>query len=435
MKHKFMSTYFTAMMLFITVKAWLTFNKIPLINLMDHIWYMGMGCMVFFNIIVKNRHVKKSEEYRTIRNIFLSFLIFNMIISLIQSIFVNYVTAKGVFYELYKIFRNIPIFLYGLYFVEDETLERFIKIYIGISSVASILGIIQHQLGLPFYKLLKFAPSMEDDPNFYLTYLAENRNFGLFSHPNIFGEFVSISIFMIIYSKLKKKPITKGKVTYVVLLLLNFTGLLVSTSRMSLISVVVILILVSLKFGISYVRRYLLYIVSASAPLVVFMIEKILFKLWQYDYYGDNGVEELRIKAWRQSVEIVYKTFGFGSGMGSWGDASAGLSQSKIFVKLFGEQRLLSDSYLSHLLGENGITIVLLMTVVFLLLCLFNKCYYKNKANRFYCLTSISIILFACISLFKGMSISLYENSIFVFMMLGYTTRLIGRKNRDECTG
>lgn len=422
-----MDLIFFLMMITTFSKGWLLFNNVQGAQYIEHILYLIMMVIIFIRLIFNRNLLMNTREYRKIRNVFVIFIILVIFLSLIRIFFVQYVTVSGIAYEVYKLIRNTPIFLYGFYFLDDRKFIKVIKIYIIISTISSVIGIFQYLFGLPFYELIKFAPKFDDYPQFYLNYLSEKRSFGIFEHPNTFGEFVSVAIFILIYSKLRNNILIKNKVLYYLTLLLNFVGLFVSTSRMSLIAVVLTLMFISVKYRLSYIRKFIYSIGILTFPILIFAINKILYKLWQYNYYGNvQGIEELRVIAWKQCFDIFYKTAGIGSGLGTWGDISAKFSQNSQFYKLFGEQRVLSDSYLAHLIAENGIFTFAFLAVVILLCKYLNKLYYKNINNRFYCITSINIILFIFITLFKGMSLSLFDTSFFCFMFLGYSLKIAG---------
>lgn len=111
--------------------------------------------------------------------------------------------------------------------------------------------------------------------------------------------------------------------------------------------------------------------------------------------------------------------------MGTWGDASAKYSNGQSFYSAFGDFRILSDSYLSHLLVEQGINLAWLMLSI---ICVF-KLLKKGISNNLNIVNALSILgihilWFVIIASTKSMGLSLFENSFFIYFLLGF---ILGR--------
>jgi O-antigen ligase len=351
--------------------------------------------------------------------IYIIFLFLSVLSTFIIFNFEGYTSIKGVSYELYKLTRNIPIFFFSYWTQNEEKFSTNLKLYFFSTFILVLTAIFEYFGGLKAYEIMKFTPNRIEYNDFYNIYLRDNRTMGLMKHPSIFASFVSITLLIVIYATAMRVKILKHNLIQNLVLILSLIGVFISGSRSIFILVIIIPIFLSIVFNVKRIKKIYFGLMIITAPFLIFAINQLFFKLWQYSYYTfELGQTEVRLVYWKQCLEILKNNVLFGTGLGTWGDASAKFSTFFVNYQIID----MSDSYLSHILTENGIFTILIFIIGLSTLLYFIKMY-KNSINdnvKLLNIIGISLLLLIFFESFKSMQMSMFENTFFIFYLFGY---------------
>jgi hypothetical protein len=419
---------FKIMIILPLFQTWLIWNGYSVAEYFEHGLYF-----IFSFFVVLYFLLKKPKMHKNIAMLLILFLIFiniGFITTLVQNMINGYASMKGLMYETYKLSRNVSIFLFAYLFQTKREVIKNIKLYFFVTAILAIVAIFEHFYGLQAYEFLRFTPDPSTYRDFYLVYLRDNRAMGLLKHPNIFAIFVMFALIILIFSTSMNVQLLKKKYLQYLLLLLSLVGVLISASRSVFLLSMLIPLLLSFVYKIKRVRLIYIILLILSSPFLVFAINQLIFKLWQYRYYTfEEGQTEMRLVYWMDAFNILLDNKLFGAGIGTWGDASASFSS----FRPNGQIVSMSDSYLSHLLAEHGVNLVFVAMIFIFTLFSFSKNFRLSEDNftKFMNMIGISMLIFVFFESFKSMQLSMYENTFFMFYLFGYIFKI---NNETNCT-
>ena len=407
-------------------QTWLIWNDVMFAEILDDGLY-GIFILLLLYKIIKEKKYKNFKNILVDENIKKSVLFVTaylgvcLILTLTQMIFRDYISIKGVVWELYKLTRNIFILVYAWLYVDEKDFYKYVKLYIYICLIEVFVLVNQLIFGYKFYELMNFLPNAQEYPDFYNFYIPQKRNVGTFAHANVLGEFLAFAFAIMFYALSTGKKIFNRKNEDMVYMIIILAGVLLSTSRMTLLLTIGITIFMVFRFNIQNGKEVIKKSLLITIPFGLFGLSKLAYKMWEYYYYNIVlGSTEMRIQAWKQAIMMFGDYWYTGTGLGTWGDASAGYSSFNYSKQLDGVVNTLSDSYLSHLIVESGIYILFLVLCIYLLYKFFIS---ALKKSRFFALVNIHCILFVCIASFKSMGLSVFEASFFVYFLVGYSIK------------
>lgn len=431
-----LSIIFRLMLILPIFQTWTIWNEIPTSKILDDLLYFIFIFVFIFRLIKDKKNLKFNLE--KIKNldenlkkviIFGSmFLLIGFTLSMLKLILGEVLSIKGICWEFYKLTRNLFILMYAYLYVDKDEFYKICKIYINICILMVIISLLEVIFGLRFYEFIKFTPTFESYPDFYNFYVPQKRTVGMFGHPNVLGEFLAFGFIVLYYFDVNNLILFKKNIEQKIYLIILFSGILISSSRMTFILTIVITIYMCFRYKLEDGKKLIIRGIIITIPFGLFAIQKLLYKLWEYYYYNIiQGSTEMRLQAWKQAIMMLFD-YPLGTGYGTWGDASAAYSNFVYDKALDGVVRTLSDSYLSHLIVENGIWTILLFFAIYYMYKLFNSNVY-NHNYKLYCLISIHTIIFIVLTSFKSMGMSLFEVSFFPYFILGFSIHKITSKN------
>jgi hypothetical protein len=285
-------------------------------------------------------------------NLFFQLLFNNNSFSLISFIYEVY--KLGIFFTMFSLFflnkkdsLNIVHFtvkLFGIFIVVNLIVLVFQSIF-G-AGVIHYLGINSSTLGFQ---------------------IERNRPTGLTTGANIVGV-ASLFIFIIynyLLSERIKFELSSKDIKYIKkMLFLSIFVIILSTSKQSLLLLLVYPLYIKSKLNL----KMLLYL-FLPLSILYFLYEENFYgikdKLLMYSYFInninsiDNSLLEHRALSIMEGINIFISNFPLGSGLGTWGDYSAALNNNLYKVNH------MSDSYLIHLLVEQGFLLILYIWLLF----------------------------------------------------------------------
>jgi len=406
-------------------QTWLVWNGVTIAQYIEHGIYIAFATILMIYILLKKPQFHKNVLILFF--IFFAFLVAGFLTSLIQEMSHNYLSINGIVYEVYKLTRNISIFIFAYFLQTKNDVLKNIRLYFFTTFILVIVSLFEYFGGIKAYTFMHFLPDPETYQDFYYVYLRDNRTMGLMKHPSIYSSFVFVSLMILIYASAIKYKILKHKSLQYLLLLISLVGIFISSTRSIFILSLLIPIALSFVFNVKKIRKIYFVLVIFSMPFLIFAIKQLLFKLWQYKYYTiEQGQTEARIVWWKEAISILKNNYLFGSGLGTWGDASATFSS---FMPN-GRVVPMSDSYLSHLITENGINLIFIIFIFIFSFIFFYKGfkYHSDKFYKVLNLVGISLLLCTFFESFKSMQLSMYENTFFMFYIFGYLFKVNNMK-------
>lgn len=421
-----MGLIMTFMFILPIFQTWMIWNNVPLSGGMDDILYTVFIITLLYKII-KDKKYKELKLILNNKNLKKSMLLIGgffatgIVITLIQMISRDDISVKGLVWELYKLSRNIFILIYVLLYIDEYEFYKYVKLYVYLCIFMVFILILQLIFGYDFYRMTNFLPNIQDYPDFYNYYIPQKRNVATFAHSNVLGEFLSFGYIIIFYAISTGKKIFKTSKYDMMYLIIILAGVFLSTSRMTLLLTIGITIFMIFRFNLEQGKQVIKKSILITIPFAIFGINKLVYKLWEYYYYGIlQGSTEMRVQAWKQAIMMFRDYLFTGTGLGTWGDASASYSTFNYHNQLEGVVNNLSDSYLSHILVEHGIYTILLVLGIWFLYKAFKDSMNKSK---YFSLISIHSIIFVSIASFKSMGLSIFEVSFFLFFIVGYSIK------------
>ncbi len=416
-------------------QTYMVFNNFKGAALIDDISYV----ILFIAFIAKSykgsleeSHRHENHKLKLATTFYIIFLVLGISVSLIMAILQINTTVIGILYEVYKLTRNILVLTIAYHFIDKKQFNKIIKVYMFVCLCMNLAGLFEYAFGYNAYKLMHFIPtnayvgatsiqsSQAQMDSYYNLYVAGGRIFGLAEHPNIYGEYVAVGFFILFYYTVNGISIYKKKFFQYIMLLLNLIGIFISTSRMTFILTILIITFIAIKYREKKTLRILNIGIFLTIPFFLYAINSLIDKIQLYL----GSTEEGRITYWKDAFALFQSTFFFGTGLGTWGDESATYGNFNSYDGILFEKNTLSDSYLSHLIVENGIRIFLLIIIIRIIYNVLNKGIKKKNSNKVYYIIAISLLLFICIASVKSYGFARFENSFLTFLVIGYVLKL-----------
>ena len=188
-----------------------------------------------------------------------------------------------------------------------DTLEIF-TIAMGVQALIAILQVIlQHSIGLSFLGEPGLGPEMAHIARFTFGDATIIRGYGTMSHPNVLGGFLTVSLF----STLLFSPHAKHE--RMILLIVQFLGLLATFSRSAMLAFVIGLVIISFWYfkHIKTIKNKLIpiSIIALFSAELIFLIVSRGLEIW-----NDPGVIE-RIEGFKAALTL-FREHPFGVGFG-----------------------------------------------------------------------------------------------------------------------
>lgn len=410
-------------------QTWLYWNGVDEANYFDHILYFALIVALFFATVIKNPKIDRRVSL--VLTLFFIFLGLGLLNTVLQNIIYSYNSLQAVGWEVYKVTRNVFVFLLAYFFQTKNDFLKTIKLYLIVTTIMVAASLFQYFMGIKAYEIMRFLPSYDLYPDFYRSYTAQGRTFGLLSHPNSFGEFVSVAFLFLLIAISFKEKIFKNNLLHYLLLAFFLVGVFVSSSRGAFLLCIVIPILISLLLNLKKLRRIYVGLIVVTLPFGIYALNQLLFKLWQYQYYIGQGQVETRLMNWYYAYEIFLDKYLLGAGFGTWGEYSAIFSN---YVSPSGSSTHLSDSYMSHLIAEHGVLNIFIVALVIFSTVYFSRTVKRtnDKFVKSINAVGVSLILFLVLSSIRSMQISVFENSFIYFYIFGFIFKINYEKSISE---
>lgn len=285
-------------------------------------------------------------------------------LSLIYLIF-YYNNFLSFVYEYYKLFIFI-IFLPVLKFYKTEGLQKFLKIlfwfFILVLSVNLVFIFLQYITGNKILAIIGYNELRVSG------WERMGRYTGLFDVATL----GSTSLLILLLNQMTNRD----KISKRILLILTLISIVFSSSKASFVILILWIIIFFKDVLIKNILQIGLALGTLITIFVIYTYDAIEAKIRQYGYFiekiqNPNLVNltdvEQRALFWAESIKI-FLAHPFGIGFGTFGDASAKLNPEpyKMHSRRWEEGYVfMSDSTLSHLLAEQGLTMFLYFGLLF----------------------------------------------------------------------
>lgn len=281
--------------------------SIPLLSENFNLEYKGIsaGDMLLFAIILiyllKIIACKESRDrfIGGLKDFFRdSLCLFMLILFLAMSISVIYAKEKGLaISEAFRFAVYLALFFIIKYEIFNEQVkENIIKIYLGICSILTIMGIIQYVTGIGLAE--KFVSTH--------IFGVSSRIDVTLVNPNNYGAFLILAIFPVIMLAINERE-RKAKIYYIALSLLLFVNIGLTSSRNAylgfLLGCLILVLIYSWKF---------IYI-FCGAGIISLFIPKVRIRFLQL---FDPVQNKSRITLWKTALHMIkdHPLFGVGNG-------------------------------------------------------------------------------------------------------------------------
>ena len=294
----------------------------------------------------------------------MDFVLLFSILSLIYLIF-YYNNFLSFIYEYYKLFIFM-IFLPVLKFYKAEGLQKFLKVlfwfFIVVLSVNLVFIILQYVTSNKILALLQYNELRVSG------WERLGRYTGLFDVATL----GSTSLLIMLLNEMTNKD----KVSRRILLALTLVSIVFSSSKASYVILILWILIYFKDVLIKNILQISLVLGTLITLFVIYTYDAIEAKIRQYGFFiekiqNPNLINltdvEQRALFWAESLKIFLAN-PFGLGFGTFGDTSAKLNPKpyKMHSRRWEEGYVfMSDSTLSHLLAEQGVTMFLYFGVLF----------------------------------------------------------------------
>lgn len=328
-----------------------------------------------------------NEKSKIKRPWFISYYLF---LSLIYFLFYK-TTWLAFLYEYYKLFIFM-IFLPLLNFIKPETLrkilDRFFVMMKYILFINLIFIFLQYITDNEILRIIKYNELRTDNWERY------GRYTGLFDVATL--GFTSLLVIFI------NEITNKNKNSYNGVLILALISVIFSSSKASYVILFVWLILYFKNYLVKHSLKIVSGILVFGAITYYYTSDTIDIKIKQYTYFIQNfnnrpvlnlAHVEKRVLFLAESMSI-FKEHPFGLGFGTFGDASVKYNPEayQISQKYWLEKNVdMSDSVVSHLLAEQGLTAILYLFMIVVAPLFF----ITRKLLKFYAMYVIFYIILA----------------------------------------
>ena len=355
-----------------------------------HVMYFDdASILLMFGIVCL---YKKNLDFSSFKwpIIFIIISLISLVDNLVNSYIINY------FIQIKNYLLPFLIFVIASAIYDESSYKRYVKYYLNLCVLLSIIGILEFILNKHFYLVYGVFGNPSSVNPF--------RSYSLIGSPVDFG---LILILPIIFTFLfySKKYIT---------LLHSLT--LLFTKSLSMISLILVIMVAGLKFKI-IPKRYFIYICLVGT-LSVFYNEGIMDRiLTKQDVVANYNVinESSRYDMYMQSKDIVKDNFFLGAGAGNFGGWVSDKDNAIYEAYNFNFYSLKSiDLFYLHLIGELGIFGLISFLMIFLSIIFKNITYMKfsQKYNNHYgFVLSGTVFLYGICLLVTGFSCMILETN------------------------
>lgn len=293
----------------------------------------------------------------------MDFMVLFIALSLIYVVF-YYNNFLSFVYEYYKLFIFL-IFLPVLKFFKTDGLLKFLKIlywfFIVVLSINLIFIVLQYATSNKILAIMQYNELRVSG------WERVGRYTGLFDVATL----GSTSLLIMLLNEMGNRD----KWSYRILFALTLISVVFSSSKASYVIIILWLII---YFKDTLIRNFVqisLALIGLIGVFVIYTYDAIQAKIIQYGYFLDkiqnpNLINltdvEKRALFWAESLKI-FLAHPFGLGFGTFGDTSAKLNPKpyKMHSRRWEEGYVyMSDSTLSHLLAEQGVTMFLYLLVL-----------------------------------------------------------------------
>lgn len=329
-------------------------NGIYLIGFTDELGILLVLCLGVYILL----SLRKVQVYNK------DFLILFPLLTLVY-VFFYYETFISFVYEYYKLFIFL-VFLPVLKFFNAATLQRFLKLlhklFLLVLSINFVFIILQYITKNAILAKIGYSELRVSG------WEKIGRYTGLFD----VGTLGATALLILMLNEIGNK----GNKSHKHILILGVLSVIFSSSKASY---AILILWIFIYFRKQLLKHFLKIIAGVAAiGTVVFFYtyEAIVSKIIQYQFFLENLYNpkivnlanvEMRAMFWAQSIKIVQNN-PFGLGLGTFGDASSKYNPEayKMPASLWPDQFVyLSDSALSHVIAEQGITCLLYLFVLF----------------------------------------------------------------------
>jgi O-antigen ligase len=321
-------------------------------------------------------------------------------------LFVAYETSR-------ELFRNIDI------------KDLFIRVFVVLSSIESLLGIIQFlkqkSVGSLLHRLGEgvLSPQIKGLAKIVSGGTSYIRGYGTFPHPNVLSAFLLVGILFSVYLLLNSATV-KQKATYAILLFVNIVGLTVTFSRASFLAIVLGLILfftcIMMSDTLKGQRRIairVILIILASVALCIFVFKPYL----ETRATVSDGASLERVFYAKIGLKMVADHPVFGVGIG---ESMLHMQQYSPF-KLLPWQIQPIHNYFLLAAAEIGIpgALILLWFFMYHLYLLIKKTKSSDGFSTYYLLLTTILVTFLILMQFDHYFYTLQQTQMLLWVILG----------------
>lgn len=264
-------------------------------------------------------------------------------------------------YELYNLFSFIPYAVAFCILFPTKKINYLFYVWFGFFIVNIAVILAQYFLGIEIVRY--FGVNVE-----VIGYqIVNQRVTGLFDNANILGTFCFLT-FILCYSVLYIKK-EKHKY-YCLIATVLVTGVILSGSRQTILQLVLLSLFLHGGRSKSKWALYGILLIALISFLYTIDLYQMKEKLGHYIFLYNAltqglevTLEDVEVRAFYLTQSFIYfsEYAGVGSGLGTWGDYSSTMAEKKLehisYIPM-------SDSYLSHILVEQGVAVVLYISLV-----------------------------------------------------------------------
>lgn len=335
----------------------------------DFLIVVAMVLLVFILIVKKG--LNKKNYFNNIMKYFYVFNILFVIISLFSIVYAK--NKIAVLSETARFIEYIILFVIIIAYVNKETLMNGYDLFKKSMILTAIVGLIQFIFNLSKYK------------DGYAI-LNRGRVYSTFTNPNYYGAAVNLIIFWYIIKTFNEKRNKNNFLINLLIVILFFINLVLTTTRGSWIAFLIGLIII----GLLEYKRILLYIpIIPALMMLVPTIRKRIMSIFIYSKVSDSSS---RLKLWETGLYMLKENIFTGVGSGNF------IYRYHEYVNKYPSLKIKSNVYTAHnsyikMLAELGIFGGIIFTVIYFMLAYLTYTVYKNTKDRE--LKQISLALLA----------------------------------------
>lgn len=353
-----LSLFGLIILIFLPPPNYLPFNIGPL-----NVNTITIGFMLIFVLLrqlKKNEEDNKLEDNKELSHLFILIMLlpFCMLLSLMNATY----PLTTVYQVIRFMFTSFIVFFVVYSLVKQIHFQFIVNLLIYSVSIISILAIVEYCIGYNFIYNSILNIKLENLSQFRRIY----RVYATTALPNVLAALIAAILPFLVF-KISILKSNKMKIYYILLLLLNMTALLLTFSRMALISTVFTLLF------ILYLRRdkikSTIFIVAAIVVVCVFLIPLIdqmpLYEKLMFRFNSDNVVESGSYwhRMYKLATAFLILKYHFFFGVG-WGNYPL-VSGNPLYVRMGDPVALpVFDNQYLQIIGETGFVGIILFIFV-----------------------------------------------------------------------